>query len=816
MRDGRFRRRLRLAGAAAALGVAAVAAFGAHSPARADGSAVAVDRQSYRADTPVDPYNADTLNLHVAVAGGSEVARSFVHLAFDGLPPGASLTGASLTLAPSSDQTQNINVSAAIVQACVLTKGFPAQFDPANPPPYDCSKGSSVAKVSGGNWSFDLRDLVAYWRGAGNTGAAIVPVGAPGETWSVAFDKTLTGATAAFTPPNAASGSGSSPAPAAAGGASVAGPDLGSQAGPSAASLPVTPANPAVGAPESQGAPAPAVAQGQTGTPSRSTDIRTVPGHRSSAWIWVLLGVLVASALLVGQPLVAVATAGAGKVRQALGAQVRSHGRAVVTSAVLLLWTVTYGVYSVVVTPTPRLIGGASSAAPGSSTAAAAAGGEASGATGGAATLSGSAAAGGTGGGGSGRSGRAGSGAAGGSASDIAASEANLPAAAKLYSGADDTVGITNDTITLCGHAALTFGPAFNIGKSDLNVFWQNLNDHGGIHGRKFKLDWQDDSYMPANAVTAAQACKDEGTFILLGGIGFDQIPAVRVWAEQNHELYLHHIAVQRGSEGLRYSFTALPSVEQMGRTFGQLAVQKYKGMKVGVLWRNSSNWQPGRDEFEKVVKAAGMQIVGDYAVQNNQGNYTQQIVELKSAGAQVVFAWENALGATEMIRQAKAQAYSPHWLLFPFNLTLQTIGNDANNPPLDGLAAWPAYSANDHAGPYASYAADLAEFEREYKQYDPNANLSGPGGDLLFLAWTGFKQLADMFNDCGPDCTRNKFAGLMLNGYNKTVTPNCDADFSTGDRHHAAPRMDVLTTTAGSNGPKWIPTQRCISSLGP
>ena len=34
-------------------------------------------------------------------------------------------------------------------------------------------------------------------------------------------------------------------------------------------------------------------------------------------------------------------------------------------------------------------------------------------------------------------------------------------------------------------------------------------------------------------------------------------------------------------------------------------------------------------------------------------------------------------------------------------------------------------------------------------------------------------------------------------------------------DHHHAAPRMDVFTTTTGADGqPMWIPTQRCISSI--
>src|SRR5205085_1557666 len=228
------------------------------------------DRQAYAADTPVDPYNKDTLNLHVAAAGGSEVARSFVHLAVDGLPPGSSLTGASLRLVPNGDQTQNVNTDKAIVQACVPTQELAAQFDPGHPPPHDCSKGSPSGPASGGS-------------------------GFP-----------LSSANPATAPP---------PGPSAQPGATAA-----------------------------PGAVAP-----EAGPPSGSAGVRTLPGRRSGTWIWVLLGALVAAALLAGQPLVAVATAGAGKVRQAFSAQVRAHGRALLTSAVVVVWTVTYAVYSTVV-----------------------------------------------------------------------------------------------------------------------------------------------------------------------------------------------------------------------------------------------------------------------------------------------------------------------------------------------------------------------------------------------------------------------------------------------------------------------------------
>ena len=54
----------------------------------------------------------------------------------------------------------------------------------------------------------------------------------------------------------------------------------------------------------------------------------------------------------------------------------------------------------------------------------------------------------------------------------------------------------------------------------------------------------------------------------------------------------------------------------------------------------------------------------------------------------------------------------------------------------------------------------------------------------MLFDAWESWRFLADLLKRCGPDCTRNKMAGLLLAGYHHAVSPNCDVNFGlTGDQ---------------------------------
>jgi branched-chain amino acid transport system substrate-binding protein len=381
-----------------------------------------------------------------------------------------------------------------------------------------------------------------------------------------------------------------------------------------------------------------------------------------------------------------------------------------------------------------------------------------------------------------------------------------------LFAGALNTRGISADTIKLCAHAALTYADAFQTKPEDFNVFWTDLNAKGGINGRKVTMVYKDDGYDPAMAISAATDCvANESPFAILGGIGFDQIPGVRDWAEAHKELYIHHDSTEKGAAGKQYSFTPIPTVEKLGAMFAQLAKKQFAGKKIGMIYRASDYWKPGSDAFLAAAKAYGLGKIEAYGTPKNQANYSQQLVDMQQKGVQVVFAWENALAATEMINQTPP-GYHPSWMVFPFNLTTQTIADKSTD--IWGIASWPAYSYKDYGGAFAGYAADMKEFERQYATYRPGTDLSGPGGDLLFLNWVAQKSIADVLKRCGPACTRNHFATLMTK-YRGTVSPNCAADFPRYGGHLGSQAVNVFHTYTGASGKLgWTPVNRCVESL--
>jgi ABC-type branched-subunit amino acid transport system substrate-binding protein len=375
-----------------------------------------------------------------------------------------------------------------------------------------------------------------------------------------------------------------------------------------------------------------------------------------------------------------------------------------------------------------------------------------------------------------------------------------------LWPASKAQMGFTDDKITLCGHAALTFAEAFDTRPEDINVYWSMVNDNGGVYGRKVELTIEDDAYRPDNAVQAAERCKAKNPFMLVGGIGFDQIPAVRAWneQEQNRLLYLHHIA--RADLSKRYSFSFLPTVEQAGTFAARWIATKHKKDPIGVIWRQSEAWQPGHKTFLSTANSANLNVVADLPVQKDQGVFAQQISELKAKGAKTVFVWENALAAIELIKQAKSQDYHPTWVVFPFQLMTDTLKEETLNPPAEGIAFWPAYVPGATGGPFQPYADEIRLFESAQRRY----GRAQKGNDLLWMTWLAMKQIHQWLLDCGPDCDRNRLVALLIAGRHKAVAPNCPIDF-TRNQHVGGFWGNIFkAANVGGYGPGWVQTTTC------
>ena len=101
--------------------------------------------------------------------------------------------------------------------------------------------------------------------------------------------------------------------------------------------------------------------------------------------------------------------------------------------------------------------------------------------------------------------------------------------AVHLPAGAE--TGVTAAQITIGMTTALN-GPAAFLGTSfrtGVETYLNEVNDAGGVHGRKIRLIAYDDGYEPKNAVVnATKLIKEDGVFCFLGNVGTPTALAIR------------------------------------------------------------------------------------------------------------------------------------------------------------------------------------------------------------------------------------------------------------------------------------------------
>ena len=100
-------------------------------------------------------------------------------------------------------------------------------------------------------------------------------------------------------------------------------------------------------------------------------------------------------------------------------------------------------------------------------------------------------------------------------------------------SGSDP--GITPDTILLGATVPLSGDEiAYSAVARGSDAYFQYVNDHGGVRGRKIRFDYVDDAYNPAETVRKTrQLVEDDKVFAIFGSVGTEHVLAVRPYLNQ-------------------------------------------------------------------------------------------------------------------------------------------------------------------------------------------------------------------------------------------------------------------------------------------
>ena len=188
-------------------------------------------------------------------------------------------------------------------------------------------------------------------------------------------------------------------------------------------------------------------------------------------------------------------------------------------------------------------------------------------------------------------------------------------------SGGATAPGVTSTSITFGSHQPLT-GPAAP-GYSEIapasQAFFDYVNAHGGVFGRKIHLIYKDDAYNPTNTVNVVhQLVLQNHVFGIFEGLGTPTHTKVVSYlnASQVPDLFVASgCPCWDNGSSQPYTFGWQPNYTIEGKILGQYIKQHFAGQKVAVLYQDDDFGKGGLAGIQAEVPAA--QIVSKQAYQS-------------------------------------------------------------------------------------------------------------------------------------------------------------------------------------------------------
>ena len=228
--------------------------------------------------------------------------------------------------------------------------------------------------------------------------------------------------------------------------------------------------------------------------------------------------------------------------------------------------------------------------------------------------------------------------------------------------------GITATTITIGSTQPLT-GPAAP-GYSEIapasNAYFQYLNAHGGIFGRKITYTYLDDGYNPTN--TASQTRKlilETKVFAMFSALGTPTHLAVvdYINSEKVPDLFVssgcncwNNVSTYPNTFGWQPDYT----IE--GKILGQYIKQNLSGKKVGYFYQNDEFGLDGVKGLDDQLGASSIASRQNYVPTNT--NVKPQIAALQASGAQVVVSYTIPAFTALALLTAAGLGYHPIWVV--------------------------------------------------------------------------------------------------------------------------------------------------------
>ncbi len=316
--------------------------------------------------------------------------------------------------------------------------------------------------------------------------------------------------------------------------------------------------------------------------------------------------------------------------------------------------------------------------------------------------------------------------------------------------------GITKTEI-LVGSIQDLSGPLAGYGKqlrNGLQLRADELNEQGGIHGRKIRLVVEDDGYDPKKSVLAAQKLVNQDkVFIMAGHVGTAQnLAAMPVQFEKGVVNFFPLTAAREMYEPLhrlKYSFAA-PYYDQIRITLPKMMKDK-NVKKICTIYQDDDFGLEVQRGAEAALKTVGVELTEKTSFKRGATDFSSQVAKMKAAGCELVVLGTIIRETIGTIGESRKTGFSPIFLGSSAAYTdlIHKLGGKA----MDGL-----YATMTVANPYLDDASPAIRFwAAKYKtKYNEDPAVFSAYG---YLVMDSFIAAAEK---TGPNLTTDTFVKTM------------------------------------------------------
>jgi branched-chain amino acid transport system substrate-binding protein len=301
-------------------------------------------------------------------------------------------------------------------------------------------------------------------------------------------------------------------------------------------------------------------------------------------------------------------------------------------------------------------------------------------------------------------------------------------------SSSSNVPGVTATSITFGTHQPLT-GPAAP-GYSEIapasQAYFDYVNAHGGVFGRKIHLLIRDDAYNPTNTVSVVhQLVLQNNVFGIFEGLGTPTHTKVVGFlnAEKVPDMFVASgCPCWDNGSAQPYTFGWQPNYTIEGKILGQYIKQHFAGQKIAVLYQDDDFGQGGLAGIEDEVPASD--IVSKQPYQSGTTTLAAQVTAIKASGAKVMVDFTVPIYTAIAQLTSFTLKYTPQLVVSNVGIDPHTVGEllasiskgKASGDALIDGAITDGYlpSFSDTSNPW------IQLFMKIRQQYDPSAPFDG------------------------------------------------------------------------------------------